>query len=246
MSGLLNAVIAELMKSKKNKIFLVGSMIVVLLPIIIILKDFFLVPPPSDHIDWMISNCMLNGAILPLMSGFIITFLIQREYQEQTIINVLSAPVSRKTFIISKLLVWLLWYVVISFAVEVIYIVGYYLIYPDFFDADGIKLFVKYLTKNGLFSFIASLPLLWVAVKQRKMFYPSIIVAMGFTVIQLAGVNTSMEMLPFASAVPWSAVSIISMFDVQAPYMIICIASILVIGILGLLLSCISFSKQDQ
>lgn len=243
---MLNAFAAELMKAKKNKIFVVGTMTVVLVPILIILKDLFLVPPPREYTDWMISGCMLNGAILPLMSGFIITFLIQREYQEQTIINVLTAPVPRKNFILSKLLVWFLWYVIILFAVVAIYVAGYYVIYPDVFHGDGIQLFIKYFAKNGLFSFIASFPLLWVAIKQKKMFYPAILATIGFDVIQLAGINISIGTLPFASAIPWSAVSIVSMFEVQAQYKVVCMVSILMSGILGLLCSIVAFKKQDQ
>lgn len=243
---MVNVFKAELMKAKKSRIFIVSALIVLLVPIFIVLKDLFLTRPPEHFMDWMKNGLMLNGIVLPIMSGFIITFLIQREYQDYTIINVLTAPVSKQAFITSKLFIWFLWYAIVLFAVETINIFGYFLIYRSAFELDGIKLFIECFTKSGLLSFVASLPLLWIAVKQRKMFYPTIILALGFTVIQLAGVNTSMEMIPFASAVPWSAVSIVSISEVQAQYKVICMASILISGVLGLLLSCFTFNRQDQ
>ena len=149
-------------------------------------------------------------------------------------------------FIISKLFVWFLWYVVVLMAVEVLNIIGCFLLYPDSFNLGGVQLLIKYFTKSGLFSFITSLPVLWVAIKQRNLYYPSILTAMVFTVIQVLGLNISMEMLPLASIVPWSAVSIISIYEIPLGYQIVCMISILAMGFLGLGLSIFSLKKQDQ
>lgn len=243
---MLNAFEADLIKIKKSRIFTICTMIVLFVPVFIILKELFLTRPPSDYMDWLMGGRMLNSIIHPTMSGLIITYLIQREYQDQTIINVLAAPIPRKVFILSKLFVWFAWYVVVLFATEAIYIAGCCLIYTDMFDLNGIKAFIRYFTNSGILGFVASIPVLWVAVKQKKMFYPSILVMMGFIVIQSAGIQTSADMIPIASIIPWSAVSVVSIFDIQAKYKIICMASILTSGILGLMLSWLSFDKQDQ
>lgn len=243
---MLNTIEAELMKIKKSKIFVISTLIILSVPIFLIVKDLFFTRVPNNYKEWFMTGRMLNSIILPIMSGFIITVLVQREYQDRTIINVLTAPVSRKMFIISKLFVWLLWYVVVLIAVEVLNIIGCFLLYPDSFNLGGVQLLIKYFTKSGLFSFITSLPVLWVAIKQRNLYYPSILTAMVFTVIQMLGLNISMEMLPLASIVPWSAVSIISVYEIPLGYQIVCMISILAMGFLGLGLSIFSLKKQDQ
>jgi ABC-type transport system involved in multi-copper enzyme maturation permease subunit len=245
---LLNIISAEFSKFIKSKLFILGTIIVLSVPVFIIIKDLFFVPQTADYInyiDWLMSGLSLNGIILPIISGFIITVLIQREYQDKTIVNVLTSPVSRNCFILSKVLVWFVWYAVTLLAVVAIYILGFYLIFTETFDSDGAKTFIEYFSKFGFLSYISFLPLLWVIVKQRMIFYPSIMLALLLAAIQMAGFHTSAEMLLLASIVPWTAVTILS-FGVPMPYQIICIISILGSGVLGLFFSCYSFNKQDQ
>jgi len=94
--------------------------------------------------------------------------------------------------------------------------------------------------------FLASLPLLWVAVKQRRVFHSTVLTALGFLVIQLVGINATESMLPILSIVPWSAVIVISFFEMPPVYTVLGVASIIATGILGLAISCYLFKKQDQ
>jgi len=225
---------------------LVGTIIVLVLPIFIIIKDLFLSSPPDTYAEWILGICVVNFISLPIISGFIITCLVQREYQEHTIVNMLTAPVSRNTFVLTKLVIWFIWYLIMLVLVEAIVILGYWIIYPTSFDTDGIKMIIQILTIFGLSNFIASIHLLWITIIQKKLFYPSILGAMGFTVILIAGANTSLEMMMLASIVPWSASSVISIGEPSTLYLIISISSIVISGALGLLLSLYSFMRQDQ
>ena len=245
---MLNIVYAELMKTKKSKIFTISTLIALVVPVFLIIHGAILEPLTAQYThytDWFMTGLMFSGTVLPIMSGFVISILIQREYQDHTVINVLTAPVSRISFIVSKLMIWFLWYAVTLFAIIAIFVLGYYLVYTETFYFNGVKLLVELFTKFGLLSFVASFPLLWIAIKQRKVFYPSILLALFFTAIQIAAFQTSAGLLPLASIVPWSAVAIVSM-SAPMPYSAICIASIVVTGLLGLLLSCYTFNKQDQ
>lgn len=243
---MLNTICAELMKMRKSRIFLAGTCLVLLVPLLIIIKDLLLAVPPANPVEWLNSIRMITSLLLPVIGSFILTFLIQREYQELTIINVLTAPLSRTAFLFAKVVVWLLWHSVVLCFMEVICLIGYFLIYPNAFHWASCLQFIRTMTINGIFSFIASLPFVWIAVKQKKIFYPSILTALVFAAIQAAGANTSAPMLPVASAVPWSAVSLVSMYELPAKYQIRSIASILLVGTGSLLLACITFHKQDQ
>ena len=81
---------------------------------------------------------------------------------------------------------------------------------------------------------------------QKKLFYPSVLVAIAFTGILLGGFNISLDMIFLASLIPWTAVSLISIYQVESPYIIIGITFITLIGIIGLFLSIQSINKQEQ
>lgn len=49
-----------------------------------------------------------------------------------------------------------------------------------------------------------------------------------------------------SSLIPWTAVSLISIYQVESPYIIIGITFITLIGIIGLFLSIQSINKQEQ
>lgn len=238
-----NAIGAELMKARKNKIFLICSLIVLLSAVLIVAKDLFFVDAPTDYQDWLNGNYMVTGLVLPIMSGFIITFLIQREYEDKTIINVLTAPTSRLVFLLSKLTVWFLWYAIVLLAIEVVYLIGGVLLYPRVFTAQGISQFVITQTEYSLLSFVAFLPLLWIAVLQKRMFYPTVMAALLFVGIELAAINMPIQV---AAALPWSAPPLLSLFEAPSGYVTIGFISIFLAGLLGVVLACVTFARQDQ
>ena len=53
---------------------------------------------------------LLQTIALPVVNGFVLTSLIQREYQDCTLRNTLCAPVSRSAFLLSKTVIWFLWF----------------------------------------------------------------------------------------------------------------------------------------
>lgn len=57
-------------------------------------------------------------------------------------------------------------------------------------------------TKFGALSFVSFIPLLWVTVLQRKLFFPSVLVAFGFSAMLLGDFNISAEMALPASLMP--------------------------------------------
>lgn len=243
---MLNILKSELLKLKKDTMFYTGTVISVLVPILIILKDKFLSAPPDKIADWVMTCCLIDFLILSALSGFIVTNLVQKEYQSGTLTNILTSAVSRTSFIFSKLTIWFLWYAVLLIYIEIITVWGGSLIYPAQFNAGFAKMVIVMFTKFGLLSFITLVPLIWVTILQRKLFYPAILAAIGFTGILLGGLNISMEMILPASILPWTAVSLAAVYQVESPYIIIGITSIVLTGIVGFLLALRSIKKQDQ
>lgn len=243
---MLNIFKSELLKLKKDTMFFTGTIICILVPVFVIVKDKFLSTPPTEIIDWVMTCHLIDFLFLSALSSFIITNLVQKEYQSGTLTNILSSAVSRVSFIFSKLAIWFLWYILLLIYMEVTTIIGSNLIYPTQFNSEIAKTIVIMFTKFGLLAFIALVPLLWVTIRQRKLFYPAILVGIGLTGILLGGTSISMELILPASIVPWTAVSLVAIYQVESPYIIIGTISIILVGVVGLFLALRELYKQDQ
>jgi len=241
VKALLNIIGTELVKMRKSKMFIISSMIVWSFTAFLIIID----PSLADFTyTWFVIGSPLN-LVLSIMSGIIITVLIQREYQDNTIINVLTAPVARKEFVFSKCFAWFIWHVATLGITIAITAISYKLVFPEAFQTNAVTEFIVGFGTMGLLSFVTFLPLLWIAIKQRKLFYPTVFFTLIFAVLQLSIANS-----PIFNAIPWTAVSLISLAESQAIIgtsgMIIGLTSIFVCGVLGVGLACNSFGKQDQ
>lgn len=243
---MLNILKSEFLKLKKDTMFFTGTIISILIPVFIILKDKFFATPPAQIMDWVMSCCLIDFLILSVLSGFMITNLVQKEYQSGTLVNILSTAVSRASFVFAKLTVWFLWYIVLLACIESITILGGILLYPSQFNAAFAKLILVMFTKFGLLAFLTFIPLLWITILQKKLFYPAVLTAIGLTGLLLGGFNLSAEIILPASIVPWTAVTLVAVYQVERPYMIIGIISIALTGMLGLLLALRSIYRQDQ
>lgn len=241
-----NLLMAEFLKLKKDTMFFTGTIITVLVPVFLILKDNCLSVPPYEITEWVMSYCVVTFMVLSVLSGFIITNLVHKEYQAGTVVNILSSAVSRTSFVCCKLVVWFLWYAVMLACIEGIVIFGGYLIYPDQFQPAFVKMVIVMFSECGLLSFISFLPLLFITVLQRKLFYPSILAAIGFTGLFMGGFNISAEMILPASVIPWTAVPLAAVYRPKSPYLEIEISVILLTGFVSLFFVCRSFRRQDQ
>ena len=176
------------------------------------------------------------------MSGFIITFLMQREYEDRTINNVLTAPTSRLRFLMGKLAIWFLWYFGTLIGVVIIYTIGGWLIFANTFGLAGTKILTTTLLKYCLLGFVAAIPLLTVSVLQRKLFYPTIMVALAFTGIEMFAMNMPYKMAKF---IPWSAVVVQSLMELSFKDDLITLGSIFLTGIVGFIAAYWLFKGQD-
>lgn len=243
MLALLNVISAEWMKLRRNRIFAVCSLLTLLVSAFMVFKDLVIVESPIENYQtWLMSVYVVVGMVLSIMSGFIITFLMQREYEDRTINNVLTAPTSRWRFLLGKLVIWFIWYLGTLIGVIVIYTIGGWLIYPDTFGLTGTKMLITTLLKYCLLGFIAAIPLLTVSVMQRKLFYPTIMVALAFTGIEMFAINMPFKL---ARIIPWSAVVVQSLMDLTSKDDLLTLGSIFLTGIVGLVAAYWLFKKQD-
>ena len=240
-----NAVCSEIIKFRRNKMAWVGTLIIVTIPLFMIWNRL-VIDPQREYMEWLMSVLMLNTLILPIVNGFVITSNMQREYQDRTIRNILTAPVSREKFMAAKLVVWFLWYLISICLLEMIVTAGCYTLFPVEFTTGNMRYALFLLIQNNFFSFIAGIPILWICVKQQALFYPSMLATLGSAVLQAAGLQVSEELILPACVCPWTAVSISGLVEVDTFYYWICLVSIFLCGLVGFMGTIISFGNQDQ
>ena len=106
----------------------------------------------------------------------------------------------------------------------------------------GTKILITTLLKYCLLGFVAAVPLLTVSVLQRKLFYPTIMVALAFTGIEMFAMNMPFKM---AKLIPWSAVVVQSLMDLPFKDDLITFGSIFLTGIVGFIAAYWLFKGQD-
>jgi len=122
--ALRNYISVELYKMRKNKVFIICSIIpwVIILLLLLVNNNSEMFENPINR---LYNLFLVPNALMMMMSGFVLTTLIQREYQDHTMINVLTAPVARTKFIMSKLLAWFIWHFTTLAVVIIIFAVWY-------------------------------------------------------------------------------------------------------------------------
>lgn len=240
-----DAVCSEIRKFRRNKMAWLGTLIIITIPLFMIWNRL-VIDQQRKYMEWLMSVLMLNTFVLPIVNGFVITSNMQREYQDRTIRNILTAPVSREKFMAAKLVVWFLWYLISICLSEMIVTAGCYTLFPVEFTTGNMRYALFLLIQNNFFSFIAGIPILWICVKQQALFYPSMRATLGSAVLQAAGLQVSEELILPACVCPWTAVSISGLVEVDTFYYWICLVSIFLCGLVGFMGTIISFGNQDQ
>lgn len=240
-----DAVCSEIRKFRRNKMAWLGTLIIITIPLFMIWNRLA-IDQQRKYMEWLMSVLMLNTFVLPIVNGFVITSNMQREYQDRTIRNILTAPVSREKFMAAKLVVWFLWYLISICLSEMIVTAGCYTLFPVEFTTGNMRYALFLLIQNNFFSFIAGIPILWICVKQQALFYPSMLATLGSAVLQAAGLQVSEELILPACVCPWTAVSISGLVEVDTFYYWICLVSIFLCGLVGFMGTIISFGNQDQ
>lgn len=242
---MLNILATEWLKLRRNKLMLVCTLLASLLPILMLVQeiyDYRGAEPNYTVISWVFRFSLLFQVIVyPVLSGFIITFLLQKEYGDHTMINTLTAPVSRIKFLTGKIIVWTVWHVIITIIFLIVICSGVRILYGGEMLSDFFAEIASLVLKIGVFNLGTLTPIIWVAILQRKTFYPSLLCTIAAAGIGFSGLYWP-ELL--GSSIPWSAVVLVSVpdMDVISPLAYI---SIGICTLLGLLLAMICFKRQE-
>lgn len=239
--ALLNVILSDLYKNKKNKIIYICALCVIMFDLWYAFRYVLFTKPPEDFQSWLQSGVLMSSIVMSVASGFVITFFVQREYEDKTIINVLFAPTNRITFVFSKLTVWFLWFLTVSIIGFVVLILGAKLAYNEAFGNEERMMVLSKLSISYLYSFVASIPLLMVTFIQRNIFYPSLMCALVMTAFQMLSVIIPLENSRF---IPWAA-SLLYGLGAGDQFLLEALVPVAISGIVGIVGACSVFRKQD-
>jgi ABC-type transport system involved in multi-copper enzyme maturation permease subunit len=232
--ALLNVLANERLKLRRNKLLPVCTLIAILVPAFMVAID--LVEKDSivsimTGIDWLYRLVIpIQVIVYPVLSGFVITFLIQKEYVERTMINTLTAPTSRSKFLLGKYIIWTLWAVIITVIFLIITCVGYYYLFGFNELKASIAEIAEVCLKAGILNLLSMSPLLIVCILQRNIFYPSLLCSCIVSGIGFTGLYWRESI---RNIIPWSAVTSICILNSKeiVPYVSIFICYIMGVGI---------------
>ncbi|MBP1046148.1 ABC transporter permease [Enterococcus sp. BWM-S5] len=190
---------------------------------------------------WITENMMINNFMVTFfLSTMLLGYLIHREYEERTIKNLWVTGVARSSILFGKLTVWLLLHFTMYLVACAVVYFGYRSIF-DVYELGFIDIFGKFML-SAFTAAVVILPLAWVGIKQKQLFYPTILVGILFAVLAVTGI-TFPDKWPVI--VPWSAAFALSSMDLGNTELGIAVLSVAITGILGLILTFVSFQRQE-
>ncbi|MEB9670284.1 ABC transporter permease [Bacillus anthracis] len=215
---MVNLLYTELLKLKRSNMFLISIIGAGVAPFMVVVASFVSLktkhPTPTIVFSQLFGEVNLYTVLIigvPLY-GVVTAYLFTREYAEDTLKNLLTIPVSRISFIISKFIILFLWIMMLTFVAWVLT-----LLLGIIFQFDGLssslmrESFVQFLI-GGLLLFVLSTPIILLTIVLKN-YVPTIVFTVVITMINLMTANSEHRAL-----FPWAAAGDISRNTLQPTY----------------------------
>ncbi|MED4455727.1 ABC transporter permease [Metabacillus fastidiosus] len=243
---MVNLLFTELLKLKRSKMFLISILGAMVAPFMVVVASYIYIKTknPVQLITFveLFSEANLYTVLVigvPLY-GVITAYLFSREYLEDTLKNILTIPVSRISFIISKLMVLFMWIILLTFVAW-----GLILLLGVLGQFEGLSLlliaksFGNFMT-GGILLFILSTPIVLVAVVMKN-YVPTIIVTIVITLINvMSGSSEHRGLFPWAAAGDIANETLPSTYPDEISYI-----AIFTTSIIGFIATIVYFKKVD-
>lgn len=172
--------------------------------------------------------------------GVVTAYLFNREYLEDTLKNLLTIPVSRISFIMSKLIILFMWIMLLTlFTWGLVLLLGVL----TQFEGLSLLLIVKSLGNfftGGILLFILSTPIVFLAIVMKN-YVPTIIFTIVITLLNVMGYNSEhRDLFPWAAAGDIANNELLSKYPAEISYIIISVTSIV-----GFIATIVYFKKAD-
>jgi len=237
---LANLLFTEFLKLKRSNMLLISILGAAVAPFVVVIATF--VNEPATPFKDLFFNANLYTVLIigvPLY-GVVTTYLFNREYMENTLKNILTIPVSRISFIISKTLLLFIWIMMLTMIAWSLTLFLGLLTQFDGLTTSLLLDSLKQFSTGGLLLFILSTPIILVTLVMKN-YVPTIILTVVITLVNVMAGNSEHRAL-----FPWAAAGDIANDTLPptypAEYSYIVIAATALIGFITMI---VFFRKMD-
>ncbi|PEU19696.1 bacitracin ABC transporter permease [Bacillus wiedmannii] len=243
---MVNLLYTELLKLKRSYMLLISIMGAAVAPCLVVVASYISIktksPTPTIVFEQLFNEANLYTIVVigvPLF-GVITAYLFNREYTEDTLKNLLTIPVSRINFLISKLIIlflWIMFLILVAWGLTVIFgLLGQFEGLNSLLLIESLRRFLI----GGVFLFMLSTPLIFITMVLKN-YVPAIVFTLVIVLLNLMTTNSEHRgLFPWQAAGDISRNTLLTTYPPEYSYIIIFATSFI-----GLIAVITYFKKVD-
>ena len=231
----------EFLKLKRSNIFLLSIMGAILPPLLMFIATFAFDETQTFEMLFSSVNMYMSALFAILLFAIMISYLFGREYNEHTLKTMLTIPVSRGKFLLSKYVMFLAWILILTVVTSASTLVFGFVAGLDGFSIKMVvDSFAQLLFANVLL-FLTFSPFVFVSLLITNM-VPAMVGGAGLTLVNMLIYGQT-----WAPYVPWVCPYLIASGEIAeySASITVSYAIILATFAIGLIVSYIYFTKTD-
>lgn len=231
----------EFLKLKRSNIFLLSLMGAILPPFLMFIAVFAFDEGNTFELLFNNVNMYMSALFAVLLFAIMISYLFGREYNEHTLKTMLTIPVSRGNFLLSKYLMFLVWILILTVVTSLSTLVFGFIAGLEGFSLKlFIDSFIQLLFANVLL-FLTFSPFVFLSLVITNM-VPAMVGGAGLTLVNMLIYGQT-----WAPYVPWVCPYLIASGEIAGYSTSISLSYgiILATFVIGLIISYIYFTKTD-
>ena len=231
----------EFLKLKRSNIFLLSLMGAILPPFLMFIAVFAFDEGNTFELLFNNVNMYMSALFAVLLFAIMISYLFGREYNEHTLKTMLTIPVSRGNFLLSKYVMFLVWILILTVVTSLSTLVFGFIAGLEGFSLKlFIDSFMQLLFANVLL-FLTFSPFVFLSLVITNM-VPAMVGGAGLTLVNMLIYGQT-----WAPYVPWVCPYLIASGEIAEYSTSISVSYgiILATFVIGLIISYIYFTKTD-
>lgn len=231
----------EFLKLKRSSIFLLSLMGAILPPLLMFIAVVVFNETNSFDALFTNVNMYMSALFAVLLFSIIISYLFGREYNEHTLKTMLTIPISRGKFLMSKYVMFLVWILILTIVTSLSTLIFGFIAGLEGFT---LKLFADsfyQLLLSNVLMFLSFSPFVFISIFVTNM-VPAMIGGAGLTLV-----NMLIDGQAWSPYVPWLCPYLISSGEI-AQYstgVTVSYGVVLATFVIGVIISYIYFTRKD-
>lgn len=231
----------EFLKLKRSNIFLLSIMGAILPPLLMFIATFAFDETQTFEMLFSSVNMYMSALFAILLFAIMISYLFGREYNEHTLKTMLTIPVSRGKFLMSKYIMFLAWILILTVVTSMSTMAFGFVAGLDGFSIKiVVDSFLELLFANVLL-FLTFSPFVFVSLLITNM-VPAMVGGAGLTLVNMLIYGQT-----WAPYVPWVCPYLIASGEIAeySASVTVSYGIILATFVIGLVISYIYFTRTD-